>query len=188
MNHSHVAQVGEGVINTSLREQHIVRIVSTVLEWLNPLPSARELRGESNPQLSDLREAEVVDACRAINALATIHPLALLEQALLRQRNVVFLEPVTAFTCECLAAGALTDDDQRDTWLADAMRSLLDGWLDLLGLGLVSESTSQACFRVFGTFLQRALLDASRGAYEEDDDQDLQHAATAAREDNFDTV
>eukprot|EP00958_Prasinococcus_capsulatus_P030051 scaffold7876_cov417-Prasinococcus_capsulatus_cf.AAC.9 len=165
-----------------------VREGGAALQWLEPLPSAAALCGHGEATLSDTREAEVRDACRVVNALATIHALPLLQRSVLSGGGLSLLESITTLTCECLSAGALTDESQRDSLAGDAARLLLDGWLDLLGLGLIADDASQSCLRIFDTFLQRALLDASRGAFDEEDEEEQQYAAIATREENLDTV
>ncbi|KAI8465199.1 MAG: hypothetical protein J3K34DRAFT_461526 [Monoraphidium minutum] len=173
---------------------HCARMLAAALPWVCPAgPAVHAALGGD--------EGEVVDACRALSALASNHKPAALAAAAAAAAAAPpppggGAAPPHAFgaleelTSALLAAGGAAGPDAAEPWVAECTDMLLGAWSAIL--------TPQCCYsrapagppagaagcaaRVFAALVEAALADAAAGAHEDATEDEGAGAGAAAQD------
>ncbi|KAL0051778.1 hypothetical protein WJX82_002011 [Trebouxia sp. C0006] len=170
--------------SSSMRNEHLRGLVQMVWVWV-PDPQAAVHQAAAN------EEAFLLDACRALNAAASVHRLSGFDTAAPGDgTNPGILAHLASLTQACIGAGGLEQGDEGG-WAADAVDILLDAWVELLQVtaargqgsgGVVSGRAHDAVGAVFQALLEAALRDAAAGAFEDEEEDEGKGGAGSARD------
>ncbi|DBA71387.1 TPA: hypothetical protein ACH3X2_011192 [Trebouxia sp. C0005] len=181
--HSQQQQTGSSS-SSSMRNEHLRQMLQMVWVWV-PDPQTAVHQAAAN------EEAFLLDACRALNAAASVHRLSGFETAAPGDAtNPGILAHLASLTQACIGAGGLEQGDEGG-WAADAVDILLDAWVELLQVtavrgqgsgGVVSGRAHDAVGAVFQALLEAALRDAAAGAFEDEEEDEGKGGAGSARD------
>ncbi|DBA87589.1 TPA: hypothetical protein ACH3X1_004612 [Trebouxia sp. C0004] len=170
--------------SSSMRNEHLRQMLQMVWVWV-PEPQAAVHQAAAN------EEAFLLDACRALNAAASVHRLSGFETAAPGDgTNPGILAHLASLTQACIGAGGLEQGNEGG-WATDAVDILLDAWVELLQVtsargqgsgGPVSGRAHAAVGAVFQALLEAALRDAAAGAFEDEEEDEGKGGAGSARD------
>eukprot|EP00250_Pteridium_aquilinum_P028115 c36611_g1_i1 orf=157-3681(+) len=167
------------------QEQHLQRLLIGITPWISP-PATIILAIKNGKS-----ESELLDGCRAVCSIASLTSPAAFDLYLKPSGSTLNL--LSSLTEEVIKAiGEPRDEEQ--TWVDEALESLLDAWTHLLQPVDLSkripfpQSGVEAAAGVFRTFVHTQLKAAAASADDDGDESEQLQAAIAARDERLSAI
>lgn len=170
--------------NGQMQEQHLVQILSGIIQWVNPPDAISEA-------IEDGRTAsEMLDGCRALLSIATLTTPLVFDNLLRSISSFGTLSLLSALTREVLKARIACNTDE-ETWSWVARDILLDTWTALLQPANINKDTKlppegiTGAATVFELVVESELTVATRSAFDDDEDCDYLRASISAMDERL---
>eukprot|EP00898_Chlorokybus_atmophyticus_P008392 jgi/Chlat1/8554/Chrsp82S07946 len=163
---------GDIFADVTSKVQHAGSLLQAVAEWLSPVSVIVQASHEGE-------EGELLDACRALSALAAWHSpadLALIPHA---------ADALRATAHVSMQCARLAFKEDTDCWALEIFDILLNMWTRLVQAPEELPPAVDAAYGIFEAYVHAALEDAAAGAHAEDDALERVSAALAARDETL---
>ncbi|OAY65299.1 Exportin-4, partial [Ananas comosus] len=169
--------------NGETQIKHIVLILSAIIQWIDPpdVISASIQSGQS--------ESEFIDGCHALLSMASLTSAMLFDNLLTSLRPYGTIHVLSSLTSEVVKILTVNQDEE-ETWSADALDILLETWSVTLGQTdgdktIFPHDRVFAASSLFNTIVESHLKAAADSALDENDDTEYFHASVSKRDERL---